>query len=63
MNQFITHQIDNIVVTLSTFTTGCELAAKQDDGKIDKKEVKLLKRINKVTENYVKELNKIKNSK
>lgn len=56
MNQFLRIQIENIINTLNTFIAGCELAAKKDDGMIDKKEEKILKRIKKATEKYIKEL-------
>ena len=43
MNTFMRAQIDNMINTLKVFETGCEMAAKQDDGVIDKNEEKALK--------------------
>ncbi len=60
MNTFLRAQIDNMINTLKVFETGCELAAKQDDGVVDKKEDKTLKILRKATAEYIKTLEKIK---
>ena len=59
-NRFIQAQIQNIITMAGTFKEACRIAALEDDGKIDKEEAKILKRINDATDRYVKELQKIK---
>ncbi|MBQ9328006.1 MAG: hypothetical protein IJ225_05675 [Solobacterium sp.] len=60
MNSFLNAQINNMINTLQVFLTGCELAAKQDDGKIDRSEEKTLKKVRKATEDYIKVLKSIR---
>ena len=60
MNSFLRAQIDNLINTLKVFETGCELAAKQDDGIVDRKEAAELKKLRKATADYIKTLEKIK---
>ena len=60
MNSFLRAQIDNMINTLKVFETGCELAAKQDDGVVDKNEEKQLQKLRKATAEYIKTLNSIK---
>lgn len=60
MNSFLRAQIDNMISTLNVFETSCELAAKQDDGIIDRKEQAALKLLKKATADYIKTLQKIK---
>lgn len=60
MNSFLRAQIDNMINTLKVFETGCELAARQDDGVVDKKENKQLKQLKKATADYIKTLESIK---
>ncbi len=60
MNTFLRGQIDNMINTLNAFQTGCELAAIQDDGVVDKKEKKALKELKKATADYIKTLQSIK---
>ena len=52
MNTYLNMQIQNMVNALDSFTTGCELAAVQDDGVIRKEEAKMLKTLKKATEEY-----------
>ncbi|MBR2677167.1 MAG: hypothetical protein IKE28_09685 [Solobacterium sp.] len=59
MNTFLKAQIDNMINTLKVFETGCELAALQDDGVVDKKEDKALKKLKKATAEYIKTLQSI----
>ncbi|MBO7702937.1 MAG: hypothetical protein J6S26_00720 [Solobacterium sp.] len=56
MNTYLNMQIQNMVNALDSFTTGCELAAVQDDGVISKEEAKMLKTLKKATEEYKKTL-------
>lgn len=56
MNQFLRIQIENIINTLNTFLMSCKIATQRDDGKIDKKEEKTLKKIREATETYIEEL-------
>lgn len=60
MNTFLKAQIDNMINTLNVFETSCEMAAVQDDGVIDKKEEKALKKLKKATADYIKVLQSIK---
>ena len=52
MNLFLKSQIDNMIQTLQAFETGCEMAARQDDGKIDKKEEAALKKLKKGVKDF-----------
>ena len=45
--------------SVNIFLSGCELAAAQDDGHIDKEEQKILKKIRRATEKYLKALDEI----
>ena len=56
MNTYLNMQIQNMVNALDSFTTGCELAAVQDDSVISKEEAKMLKTLKKATEEYKKTL-------
>lgn len=62
MNYFITVQISNMVSMVKTFQQSCQMAAKQDDGKIDRAEEKQLKKINAAADRFIAELQKIKDS-
>ena len=59
MNQFISDQIDNMTATAAFFKKSCKMAALEDDGIIDKEEEKLLAKINKVTDRFISDLNKL----
>lgn len=58
-NQYIYAQIMNMKAFLTTFEQGCKTAAMKDDGRIDKEEEKVLKKINAVTKKYRAELDKL----
>ena len=60
MNQFIKSQIINITTMAGAFKEACKLAAIKDDGKISPEEQKQLKRIEKATDKFIKELSAIK---
>ncbi|MBQ7001996.1 MAG: hypothetical protein IJN67_13325 [Oscillospiraceae bacterium] len=59
MNYYLKAQIENMKSFTTTFKNACQLAVMQNDGSIDKEEAKILKKISKATERYVKELNSI----
>lgn len=60
MNPYIKMQIQNIVSMVETFEKSCVMAAMKDDGKINHDEAKTIKQINKASEQFLKELGKIK---
>ena len=60
MNEYIKAQIMNMTAIVRTFENSCQMAALRNDGKIDAEEEKQLKKINKASENFTKQLNKIK---
>ena len=60
MNDYIKAQIFNMVTMTKTFEQGCVMAATQDDGRISPDEAKALKKIQKATEKFRKELESIK---
>lgn len=59
-NVFLQSEILNMRLIMKGFQQRCEIAATKDDGKVDKEEEKVLKRINAATERFLKELSKIK---
>lgn len=59
MNAFIQAQIFNMKAMVRTFEQACELAATEDDGKIDSDEKKIIKKIKTASEKYIKELEAI----
>lgn len=59
MNTYLEAQINQMRIYIDTFVKGCELAAIKDDGKIGKEEEKQLKKIQKASEEYKRELSKI----
>lgn len=59
MNQFINDQIKNMTATAAFFKKSCEMAALARDGIIDKEEEKLLAKINKITDRFIADLNKL----
>ena len=63
MNIYIQTQILNMTMAAQSFVQTCRLGALKDDGRIDPDEERILKKINTATENYIKELNKIKGKK
>lgn len=60
MNQYISSQIQNIIIMAKTFNQSCKMAAMNNDGKIDRQEEKQLKKINAAVEKFIKELESIK---
>ena len=60
MNYYIEAQIFNIKSMVKVFKQACEIAAKNDDGQINKEEEKKLKQIKAAAEKFCKELDKIK---
>lgn len=59
MNYYIESQITNMKAIARTFEQSCRMAATKDDGKIDEKEEKTLKKINAATQRFIKELDKL----
>lgn len=56
---YIDAQITNIKAMLTTFEQSCKMAAMKTDGRIDKNEEKILKKISVATQKYKAELDKI----
>lgn len=61
MNTHILTQINNILFSVKLFEDSLELAAMKDDGIISKEEEKIIRKAKKASEEYKKELEKIKN--
>lgn len=59
MNMYIDAQCKNMIAMVSTFEHACEMAAKQDDGKISKEEEKSLQKIRNAAQKFKVELGKI----
>lgn len=60
MNLYISSQITNMRLLISSFEKSCRLAALKDDGKIDKTEERQLKEISKAYEKFIKSLESVK---
>lgn len=60
MNIYIQGQIVNMQSFAKTFLFSCRQAALKNDGSIDRDEERLLKEIEKATEKYLSQLNKLK---
>lgn len=60
MNMYMEMQIRNMQVSLKAFIQSCEMAAKADDGSIDRKEQKQLDKIKAAADKFSKELSAIK---
>jgi hypothetical protein len=60
MNHYIHAQILNMQAMTKTFLQSCEMASMKDDGQISKDEAKQLKKIKAATEQFYKELERIK---
>lgn len=60
MNNYIDMQIRNMDMILNTFVQSCEMAARKDDGKIDKAEQKQIDKIKAAAAKFKKELSGIK---
>lgn len=54
MNPFISAQCKNMILMVQTFTHSCKMAAIKDDGQISKDEEKVLKKINKAAEQFMR---------
>ena len=59
MNTFMDAQCKNIIALVSTFEMACEMAAKQDDGKISKEEAVMLKKIRGASQKFKTEIGKL----
>ncbi len=59
MNTYLKSQINNMTSSVKIFMSGCELAVMQDDGRIDRKEQRILNRLRKASERYQKALDRI----
>lgn len=59
MNQFIKASIDSHELLCKNFVKDLYLSARKDDGIIDKDEAKTIKKLDKATRKYIKELRKI----
>ena len=60
MNTYIESQIMNMTAIAKTFEQSCRMAAMKNDGRIDKSEEKILKKIEKATQQFIKDLESIK---
>lgn len=60
MNTYIKLQISNMTSMVKTFEQSCIMAAQKDDGEIDEQERATIKRVQKATAHFLKELEKIK---
>lgn len=60
MNSYIDMQIRNMEMVLNTFVQSCEMAARKDDGQIDKVEQKQIDKIRAAVNKFKKELSDIK---
>ena len=60
MNSYMKIQIDTLLVSVDAFTKSLEMAALQDDKRIDKAEARALRKAKAASERYKKRLIKIK---
>jgi len=60
MNTFMSMQINNMLMYLSSFEDAMIMAAKKDDGKIDRREQKQIDEIRRASERFRKTLMKVK---
>ena len=58
-NNYLKTQIQNQILAADNFVSICTMSALKDDGKIDSDEAKLLKKLEKLTDEYKKGLNKL----
>ena len=58
-NKFLENSIQAMILYAENFKTNCKLATLQDDGTTNKQEEKLLKKINSLTDDYIKGLKKL----
>ncbi|MBP3521471.1 MAG: hypothetical protein J6J87_09035 [Oscillospiraceae bacterium] len=59
MNMQIDSQVKNMIMIAKSFKQGCQLAAMKDDGRVDGKEKRQLKIIEKATDSFINELQKV----
>ena len=59
MNTYIKMQLQTMIQYVDSFQQACEIAAMKDDGVIDKKEQKQLKKIRKAVSRFKKDLENI----
>ena len=59
MNTFIRIQIRCMLSSVEAFMQSCRLAATKDDGIISKEEQRILRKINRVSNRYNKQLSRI----
>lgn len=59
MNSYIATQCKNMIASVGVFKQACQMAAMKDDGAVSKEEQKLLNKINKLSDKYIKELEKL----
>lgn len=59
MNSFIRMEITTQIVGCKNFITSCKRDALKDDGVVDKEEKKQIKRLEKMTQKYIKGLERI----
>lgn len=58
-NIHLSSQIRSQISQVSNFTSVCKLAAQKDDGKIDKDEEAILKKLDKCSQKYIEQLRKL----
>ena len=59
MNDYLKTEILNMKLLVSTFSQRCQFAAIRDDERISAREAKTLKRIEKASNRFIKELERI----
>lgn len=59
MNSFLKLSITNAILVSENFKKSCRADALKDDGQISSEEERLLSKIDKCTDKYIKELNKL----
>lgn len=58
MNTYMESYITGTVTYLKTFEQSLRMAALKNDGRIDKQEQKIIDKVNKITDKYIRELEK-----
>ena len=59
MNSYIKMQLNTMIQYLDSFEQACQIAATRDDGQIDRKEEKQLRRIRKSVVRFKRDLERI----
>lgn len=59
MNSYISAQCQSMISQVQLFKQACEMAALKNDGTIDAEERKILKKIEKASEAFVRELQRL----